>query len=176
MRLFIGIAVPPPAQAALARATEPLRTALDARWTPGELYHLTLAFLGQRAETALPGLCELLAGTAAGREGFSLSTAGLAVFSGANVLYAAVEPCEALALLAADLRTRLTGAGEAFDPKPFAPHITLARKARPPQPFAFPDVPAVSFRAEAVTLYHSTRIDDRLRYLPLFEAPLKGGS
>ncbi len=175
MRLFVGSAVPASAQEALTRATEPFRSFLDVRWTPGELYHLTLAFLGQREESTLPGLRGLIAGTAAEREGFLLTASGLGVFPGADVLYAAVEPCEALAGLAADLRARLTGAGEAFDPKPFAPHITLARKTRPQQPFTFPDVPAVTFRAEAVTLYHSTRVDDRLRYLPIFEVPLKSG-
>ncbi len=36
MRLFVGIAVPASAQEALTRATEPFRSFLDVRWTPGD--------------------------------------------------------------------------------------------------------------------------------------------
>jgi len=175
LRLFIGIGVSPEAREALAAAVEPLRPRVEARWVPAELYHVTLAFLGERDKHALPALEALLRETAAAAASFPLTVAELGHFGRPEnaILYAAPAACPALPALSAALRTRLAEAGEAFDPKPFTPHITLARKARLPEGFTLPALTPVPFPADAVTLYHSTRIDGRLRYLPVCRAALR---
>jgi RNA 2',3'-cyclic 3'-phosphodiesterase len=172
MRLFIGIAVPPPARDVLARFAADLPPSYTCLAEPPERMHLTLAFLGQREQQSLPGLETILRETAAESAPFTLIADGLACFAKAGVLFASFSHCAALETLAARLRERLLLAGETFDPKPFVPHVTLARKVRegtPPRTIAtcFPQ----SFPAEALTLFHSTRVDEGLCYLPLAVMP-----
>ncbi len=172
MRLFIGIAVLPPTRDTLARFAADLPPSFTCLAEPPERLHVTLAFIGQREPEALPGLEAILRETAAESAPFMLIADGLGCFGKVGVLYASFSPCVALETLAARLRERLLAAGETFDPKPFVPHVTLARKVRedtPPRTMVtcFP----LSFPAEALTLFHSTRVERELRYLPLTVSP-----
>jgi len=138
-----------------------------ARWSRPEGLHLTLAFLGERPPEALIRL-EGLGATVASRHGaFELRTAELGGFpraEAARVLWLGLEPSRALEALAADLRGSLEAAGEAFDGKPFRPHLSLARfrQARPLGAFSAP--PPLAFPAEHLVLLESRAMGG---FLPL---------
>ena len=174
MRLFIGLQVNETVRQALANVTATLAPRVEAKYVPALLYHLTLVYLGERPESALPDLCSLLAETAATGAPFQLAIHGLGFFQNAEnaILYADVEPCGELLALDMALRQRLTLAAEGFDPKPLKPHITLARKVRLVDGLPSVTIPDLCFPVEAVTLFHSTRIDGELRYIPIFVSPL----
>ena len=78
----------------------------------------------------------------------------------------------ALTGLAERLREELAAQGLGFDPKPFRPHLTLARRARLPKgplpPLVFPE-PA---EAATATLFKSTLLRDGAQYKPLYAVDL----
>ena len=133
MRLFVGLVPPTAALDDLDAACAPFRLARDdLRWTGRELWHLTLAFLGEVSEEDLARLMPWL-GRAAGRSrAFSLSVAGGGAFSNparANVLWSGMSGDRpALAELAATVADAARGAGivppDAY--RGFTPHLTLA--------------------------------------------------
>ena len=170
LRLFFALPLPPRMQEALGiwdRAHPGIRG-----WCrPGDL-HLTLAFLGELPPDALPGLEDAARAVAAGHRPFTLRTAGLDGFADARrarVIWLGLEPCPVLEGLAADLRRALVARGVPFDPKPFRPHLTLARLRRPRPAGAFPPPAPGTFPAERIVLFESRQ---PAGYLPLRAWPL----
>jgi len=156
LRLFFALPLPPEAQAALDRWCREL--AGFEGWSVSEGLHLTLAFLGQRAATALPGLEATAAAVAARHAAFDLHTAGLGTFSSGEttrLLWLGLAPAPALETLAGDLRGALAAAGEAIDPKPFRAHITLARFRQACRLDAFSRPPALPIAVERLVLFES---------------------
>ena len=179
MRLFIGLALDGTAKAALAAVATAMMPTLPARYVPPALYHVTLAYLGERDTAMLPAITALVDRCAATLAPFTLATQRVCYFGKPEcaILYASLAPSPPLEAAGASLRALLMRAGEAFDGKPLVPHITLARKAAfADAMLALPDgLPpcAATFTAGALTLYHSTRIDGALVYLPIHTAPFQ---
>jgi 2'-5' RNA ligase len=136
MRLFVGLPVPEAARLALAAAIRD-RPALAAalalptlRRHPALDWHLTLAFLGQatpeQARACLPALAAAPLGPA-----YTIALGGCGAFpdpAGADVLWLGVGAGrEATAALAAAVARALAPLGFPPDPRPFTPHLTLAR-------------------------------------------------
>lgn len=158
MRLFFALAPPAAARAALG-AWQAGAKSPGWRWSEPEGLHLTLAFLGEVSDPELNPLKDIGARAAGRHRPFQLCSDGLGQFPAAGaprVLWLGFEPSEPLDALAADLREVLRRAGVAFDPKPFTPHLTLARRGagvRPGLPLSPP--PAVRWPVEALTLMSS---------------------
>jgi RNA 2',3'-cyclic 3'-phosphodiesterase len=137
MRLFVGLVPPPAALDDLDAACAPLRSGrTDLRWTSRELWHVTLAFLGEVDEEILPGLLPRLERAARRHRGFALSLAGAGAFSSparANVLWCGLTgDRKALGELAMSVSAGARRAGAAPDEKKrFRPHVTLARCRAP---------------------------------------------
>ena len=174
MRLFIGLMPDDYVREELARYSASLQSRYTARYVTPDLYHLTLAFLGEREEISLPKIRLLLSRVAAQTMPFTLSLAGMGTFghAGTAIAYAAVTLPDELQALDECLRSALSEEGEPFDDKPLLPHITLARKAA----LIADDLPAgplpLSFQVNSLVLYHSTRVSGILRYLPIFTIPM----
>ena len=82
MRLFVGLAPSAAALDDLDAACAPFRPSRgDLRWTSRELWHVTLAFLGEVDEEILPGLLPRLERAARRHRPFALSLAGAGAFS-----------------------------------------------------------------------------------------------
>lgn len=138
MRLFVGLVPPPAALDDLDATCAPFRLARDdLRWTGRELWHLTLAFLGEVSEESLATLAPTLERAASRHRPFTLSVAGGGAFSNpsrAHVLWGGMSgDRRALADLAATvsaaaLKVGVTPAG-AY--RGFTPHLTLARCRAP---------------------------------------------
>ena len=134
MRLFVGLAPPAAVLDDLAAACAQFRLARDdLRWTSQELWHVTLAFLGEVSEDRLARLAPQLEQAARRHRAFTLSVAGAGAFSHparANVLWSGMSgDRHALADLAAAVSTAASTAG-ATPPaaeRGFTPHLTLAR-------------------------------------------------
>jgi 2'-5' RNA ligase len=173
MRLFIGLKPDAPASAELWRYTQRFAGEYPARTVSPELYHLTLAFLGERSEASIAGLTDILANTAARTSPIRLSLTGTGYFGrrGDAIVYAAVAYTPELLALDTLLRQALTQAGEAYDDKPLAPHITLARKADLTVGTLSQELAPLAFDANKLILFHSTRVQGTLRYLPVLETP-----
>jgi 2'-5' RNA ligase len=127
-------------------------------WTRPEGLHLTLAFLGERSAEALSTLLTIAGPIADRHRGFSLGTAGLGGFptaGTARVLWLGLDSSPALEALAVDLRQTLATAGEAFDAKPFRPHLTVARWRQPRAVVGFTPPPPLHFTVDRLVLFES---------------------
>jgi 2'-5' RNA ligase len=138
VRLFVGLVPPSAALDDLDAACAPFRLVRDdLRWTGRELWHLTLAFLGEVGEETVPLLLPGLAGAAGRNRAFTLSVAGGGAFSNparAHVLWSGMSgDSRALAELAATVAAAAREAGiappDAY--RGFTPHLTLARCRAP---------------------------------------------
>ena len=160
MRLFVAVQLSPDVKRALTQLQNRLRDAgVSARYVDPDNLHLTLAFIGEWPED----ITELLPVV---RKPFSVTLSHLGIFPEANVLWAGVDPCEELDLLAKQVRHRLADAGIPFDRKSFNPHITLARKPFVPEKVVLSEiqVPRVSMIVDDVCLYRSDRGRDGMVY------------
>jgi RNA 2',3'-cyclic 3'-phosphodiesterase len=186
MRLFVAIVPPPGVLAELAAVVEPLRAARpELRWTGEDDWHLTLAFLGELAETVLPELSIRLERAASRHSGQQLAVAGGGAFPGrrkARVLWAGVRSGAGLAPLAASVAAgaRRAGAPPPDEGRKYRPHLTLARCREPA------DVTELAAALEGFAGREWTATDLRLirsnlgnrhpRYQDLGDWPLRGGS
>ena len=158
-RLFIAIDLP----AAQAEALAALRDeALPARWTRPTQFHLTLRFVGEVDEGVAARLEAALAEVAAAP--VALRVEGLGAFPSVRrprVLFAALAEAPGLVLLQAEVEAAVQRLGLPADPKPFRPHVTLARikGARPRAVREFlkthADLALPPFEAGAFVLYES---------------------
>lgn len=175
MRLFIGIQPDDAARARISQQADALRPLVPGRYVSPELYHLTLAFLGQREPESLAQLQQTLTWVAGESSAFTLRFTGFGFFGQESnaIVYAACEAPPELLALEARLLDQLRATGETFDPKPLVPHVTLIRKAELPQSALSGWLEPVPLFASRLTLFHSTRVEGRLTYLPVFETPMQ---
>ena len=174
MRLFIGLQLDAQTRLRVADAVNAFAHKFTASLVPPELYHITLAYLGEREENSLPGLQALIARCAMEANPFTLPVTHFNHFGTANnaILYAAPAPCNALTVLCQALRHNLHLAGETFDEQAFTPHITVARKVNLTVDTHLLPLMNVSAGITALTLFHSTRTAGALCYNPIVNCPL----
>lgn len=127
IRLFIGLPVPPDVARRWEAARRPLTGAL---WVAGADLHLTLRYLGDVAQTRLDEIDAALARVR--KKPFSLVLSGMDVFTQPveDVLYARVESARNVTDLCALVTERMAALGFDFGPRPFVPHVSLARVRR----------------------------------------------
>lgn len=127
--------------------------------------HLTLAFIGAASEqyqACLSSAARQVAGSE-NNAPFSFEIDRPGYFKRAGILWAGPESCSApLAQLQQRLNRALIGCGYAPDPRAFKPHVTLMRKAGPPQNLQpFPPVP---WPVNGFSLAESLPLTDGRRY------------
>ena len=134
MRLFVGLAPPAAVLDNLDAVCAPLRAGRqDLRWTSRELWHITLAFLGEVGEESLGRLLPRLERAARRHRTFGLSLAGAGAFPSparANVLWGGLSgDRKALGELAMSVSAgaRRAGAPPPDEGRRYRPHVTLAR-------------------------------------------------
>jgi RNA 2',3'-cyclic 3'-phosphodiesterase len=139
MRLFVGLAPPEAVLDDLDAACAPLRQWPgergngELRWTGRELWHVTLAFLGEVSPDRLPALTPRLERAARRHPAFGLGIAGAGAFPGparANVLWSGIGgDRKALGELAMSVSAgaRRAGAAPPDEGRRYRPHVTLAR-------------------------------------------------
>lgn len=174
MNRFIALPLPETLRAELGALPRP---PVAATWARAEGLHLTLAFLGALPDDRVEGVAAVMAACAEAHPSFPLRTAALSGFPAlrrTRVLWLGVDPDPRLDALAAELRARLEAAGLPFDPKPFVPHLTLARLKVPSDLRGLASPPPRDFPADRLVLYASRRDPDGARYEEVRSVPLGG--
>jgi RNA 2',3'-cyclic 3'-phosphodiesterase len=133
MRTFIAVELDEACRRRLVRTVELLRpTAGGVKWVSPESMHLTLKFIGEVDELAIPGAIEALEAAAGAAGPFTMRVRGLSGFpphGKPRVIHVGVEEPEgALAALQAAAEQAVVGAlGVAPEGRRWVPHITLGR-------------------------------------------------
>jgi 2'-5' RNA ligase len=195
IRTFVAIELDASVRQTLAQVQATLRTRLQqavgpgvrVQWVKPESIHLTLKFLGDISEDRVPGIQAALARAASGHVRFAVTVEGLGVFPDVRaprvVWVGLTTHVDALTRLAADVEAVLAEVGCSPDPKPFHPHLTLARIKEGPRDVgrALSDGGVLAHatqRAEAtvagVSLMKSDLQPSGSVYMQLCHVPLKG--
>jgi 2'-5' RNA ligase len=186
MRLFVGLAPPASALDDLDAACAPFRPSRDdLRWTSRELWHVTLAFLGEVGEERLARLLPRLERAARRHLAFGLRLAGAGAFPGparANVLWSGLSgDRKALGELALSVGAgaRRAGAPPPDEGRRYRPHVTLARCRMPadvrPLVDALEGYQGPAWTAEEIYLIRSTLGGPHPRYEAVGTWKLKTG-
>jgi 2'-5' RNA ligase len=136
IRAFIAVEAADEMVARLTAVQDALRGAeADVGWTAPAGLHLTLKFLGDVAESRIPGLTEALAAVAGRQAPFTIRVAGVGVFPNPRhprIIWAGVtDGADALRALASDVEAAMTAAGVPPEERPFRAHLTLGRVRAP---------------------------------------------
>jgi 2'-5' RNA ligase len=133
MRTFIAIELDDACRRRLVKAVELLRPlAAGVRWVSAESLHLTLKFIGEMDELAVPAAIEALGPAAAVAEPFTMRVAGVSGFpphGKPRVVHVGIEePSGVLAAVQATVEHVLAeGLGVAPEGRRWTAHITLGR-------------------------------------------------
>lgn len=186
-RTFVAVPVPDALTAKLTRLQSLLAPDLAAvRWAEVTPFHVTLAFLGDVADTDLNQVCRTVEDVAAESPPFELRIEGLGVFPNpqqARVIWVGVTGpgVEILQETRARLAPALAAVGYPCDDE-FTPHITLGRLKRrrgdpldlTPQLNHYRTWAAGVFRVPELVTFQSTLTSDGPAYAPLARAALRG--
>jgi RNA 2',3'-cyclic 3'-phosphodiesterase len=141
------------------------------RRVPADNIHLTLAFLGE-TEAERQDCLERAAGGVRSPP-FELVVDRVGYFARARVLWVGpTQPPPALPQLVEQLNRALSPCGYVPEPRPFHPHVTLARKARPPRVELAP--PHCVWHVDRFCLMVSESAAGGARYRVIREYPLNG--
>jgi len=181
-RAFIALRLPATVQARLIDLVASLRRrAPGLVWVRAENLHVTIRFLGSLDAPGLEAAGAALDAAIRGRAAFRVALGGLGAFPGprvARVVWAGVATgAEPLVALAAAIERELGARGFVPEPRPFHPHVTLARAGRGQGAADLREAlgpgPALgAFRVEGVALMRSDLGPHGPRYTLLLEAPL----
>ncbi|HEY3111808.1 MAG TPA: RNA 2',3'-cyclic phosphodiesterase [Chloroflexota bacterium] len=136
LRTFVAVELPDQVRAAIAAAQAELRGALGARtgsvrWVDPAGAHLTLKFLGDTPESAVPAIEVSLRAALAGARAFALRTGALGCFpSGRSprVLWLGLDgELEPLTATRDAVEAAIAPLGWPTEARPFSPHLTLGR-------------------------------------------------
>ncbi len=133
LRLFFAIWPDEAAREAIAVLAREVAAVRGGKPPPAANAHLTLAFLGAVAPDRVDALEEVGAAAARAASPFALTLDRLGGFRDGGIAWLGAEPVPApLAELARALREGLFAHRFPVEQRPFAAHVTLARKCRVP--------------------------------------------
>ena len=137
LRLFVALWPTAATRTAVVAAQDALPWPAGARRVAAPDLHLTLAFIGMVPQEHLGQVTQ-----AAGISSASIELAldQREIWKGTTVVLRPSRVPAALADLQGRLALSLQAVGVPFDERPFAPHVTLARKAKGIEPAAVPPV------------------------------------
>jgi RNA 2',3'-cyclic 3'-phosphodiesterase len=168
-RLFFALWPDKPARTALASRAAEMARRCGGRPVPEANLHMTLVFLGEVDTSRIESLRRAADGAACC--GFSLALDRIGEFRRARVAWAGCDrpPAELLRFQSA-LEGLIRAAGFSPDSRPFAPHLTLVRRAR--EPVDSGSFEPVSWTATSFALVETARGEGA--YRTLAEWPLEG--
>jgi len=137
-RLFVAVPLPDAAAAAVRAVVDEVRAvplpdgARDVRWVRLDGLHFTLRFLGPTPDARIaPTAAAVRAVAASAVEPFDLELGGAGTFPPHGrpraLWIGIIEGADQLGRLATELEAALVAAGWPSEPRPFRPHLTLAR-------------------------------------------------
>jgi 2'-5' RNA ligase len=130
MRLLVALDVPDDVRARLSAFMHNLKeTCSDARWVSADNLHVTLKFIGQVTDTALPKIQSALQPIRVAAPLY-MGVRGVAFMSSPahqRVLWTKIHSSDALPALAATIEEALAHLSIPRETRVFRPHLTLAR-------------------------------------------------
>lgn len=167
-RVFFALWPDAEVRQALMRVGLSMHRQLEGRLTREDSVHMTLVFLGDTPVERLGALADLAADIPF--ELFSLSIERAGCWKHNKVGWVApVETPPALVRLVSDLEERAAAQHFRFDRRPFAPHLTLVRKARCAQREL--QMPRIGWDVRDFVLVRSERDSNGSRYCPIGRWP-----
>ena len=165
-RLFFAVLPDAGARVAVDALACAVAQATGGRAPPASNLHLTLAFLGAVPAVHDATLAAIGAHCARLASPFAFALDRVGHFRGARVAYAAPPAVpHALARIVRCLQAELRGAGLPVEDRPFAPHVTLARRAaRAPGPGP---IAPIAWHVDALVLMISEPAPGGVRYRAL---------
>ncbi len=131
MRLFVALDIDKPIRERILRFVDGvLPFAPDARWVKPESMHVTLKFIGEQPDVALPSIKQALQQISAAS--ININFRGYGFFpnpKSARVFWVGIESGPELAVLASAVDQSLSTLAIPKEERPFSPHLTLARSA-----------------------------------------------
>jgi 2'-5' RNA ligase len=137
--------------------------------------HLTLAFIGEASAQRVAMLREIGKSAAASLPPFTLTLDRIGAFRKQDIAW--VGPAQEnppIRTLADYLYAQLTAAGFELERRPFHAHVTLARRARMPDPMRNGAWAPIVWNVSRLTLAASTHAQGVLRYVAIDAWPLAG--
>lgn len=171
VRLFFAIPLPEPVLDAISEATRPLRTVAGISWSRRANLHITLRFLGNVEESAVPALIDAVTPWVRLLPLGTVVLAGGGAFPDAHhprVLWLGLRGAEPLAAMARAIDGAIQHLGPSPEELPFRPHITVGRVREGRQDrvaaalLEFGEL--ASFTPDSVVLYRSDSTPDGFRY------------
>ena len=128
IRTFIS--VPVPNTAGFAPLFRDLAGIRGVRTSPAAQMHITLKFLGDVPEESIPEVCSIVDDCTRGIRSSRITVRGIGAcpsMRSPRTVWAGVETDIPLEMISERIAGMLDTAGIPYDPKPFKPHITVAR-------------------------------------------------
>ena len=186
-RIFIALPIPAARAEKLARLQSLIAPSLPgARWVTPQMFHLTLAFLGNVPDIELNPLCRAVTAAVRNLPSLTLSIWGLGVFPDAErprVAWAGLkgDDLESLSALREVVVKAVSSVGYAPEDQRFSPHITLGHikvgreTAGDHTPLLrhYERWPGGPLAIEEVVTYASQLTPEGPAYVALGRAPLK---
>jgi 2'-5' RNA ligase len=171
MRLFIGINFEDRTRAALVSLLDDLQAkSTRGRFTLPENLHLTLVFLGECDDSQRAIISDVMNEITCAPFPIEIDRIGVFKRNGGDIWWAGFRASKQLLDLQSELARRLKAQGFPIETRKYSPHITLARQVTcEEQPRT------ISPFGETVTsidLIESTRINEKLTYVPIFTTKL----
>lgn len=176
--MFVAAELPDELVDALSETSASLRGSVRGRFVGPDLFHVTLAFLGEVPASQATEVSALLNRACDGVPAFHTTLGQLGIFgrrSQATLWQGFSEGLAEWKTLARRIRSELGEAGFDFDRKGFLPHVTLMRRAD----VAHGTLPMPCVErgiVDTVTLFSSDLSGERPRYEPLDRLNLSSGS
>jgi 2'-5' RNA ligase len=161
VRLFFALWPPPKTAHALAQWTHQVMHETGGAPTSADKIHLTLAFLGEADPAKAYNVAQRVQGR---RHALPIDQAQYWKHNKVVWVGPAATP-PPLAQLVQQLHAALKEHGFALEDRPFAAHITLLRKAKPPK--ALPPLPAVDWPVSELYLMRSRTSPKGSTYEPV---------
>ncbi len=129
MRLFIALDLDEEIRTRITRFLEGVQPfAAEARWVKPESLHVTLKFIGEQKEEAVPQIKEKLQAITAPTTAIHFRSYGFfPTPKSARVFWIGMQAGPELAALAHTIDEKVSELGIEKESRPFSPHLTLAR-------------------------------------------------
>lgn len=175
MRLFIAVDLEEAVKDSLVDVQQQAKWfAAKGSFSKRDHFHLTLRFIGETSEENLPLIHRAAEEAVQGAVPFQLTLNQLGHFQKKkqHVLWVGVEENSLLTDLQANVEVQLENWIQLpRENRTYTPHITLGRNIRFKEDWETlqkaVSVPTMSVDVSKVTLFHSTQVNGRLRYIPL---------
>ena len=173
MRLFIAVNFPGSVKKQIADISSQICDVVSGgNPTSKENYHLTLAFLGEVAETKQRSVEKAMESVSF--EPFALTIKGVGRFkrNGGDIVWLGIEKTSTLMSLQKDLSKELSKIGFEPDRKNFEPHLTLGREMKIGSTWKeiekIAGAAEMTVPVEKISLMRSERISEKLIYTEIY--------